>query len=685
MALDCRIKDNTVFAPNGNVSNLYQNLEDKLGDKAIELYALTETEEYKNAILNPDENGEMSLEDFLKFSLYKEPSQNFNQEKIDLQLRVGKEGFKKLKNNLFLDGDIIINEDTLTNSEVFTKDEVIYILSNQNTLDNLKEFILQDELDISPVTSVYLSYINQYNNIGIKPYINPNQVKEDVLKITSKAENIEEVYNLINTIEYPSILEAFKTNSIVRNKIIEDSLNTKEVPKEYDENYLELLVLNSLDVSNLEEIENISQSVLSFENRDLINDEFLNLIDSLQSSGLNIELDTYDVLNLSLEDIRNFSQEVYNFSKLPNTENTKSLASQLKNIYKFKESELVNTSSINPNVKSLISLDTEYNEIEIFEDKGYIKHAEGLYQKIDDKYSLDQLYNIVYGKVVRGEMQIPTPSVENIEQLQEPLNTEDVIGDIKNYIKEQTKGLPTGNTNTLEKISIYKEFYQAPKTNFKVSRVSETIPNEEYLKTEFVSNFSRFINYNKLRETDIYNSFLKFFQVTKNGIELRDNSEYTKAHLDNFDLLEESIKNDLLNYSKLSKNLNLGEINEKKSFTTDQQRIFNIQNPNTVQPLDKNYETLNENDIILEDSNDTFVRINEDVYEKTQEYKNISLYSKLPKDDKFYHLTEASRPDPIVNYNDFENKVKQMEKSEEVQVVGDIELEEINQEHFNCN
>ena len=212
MTLSCRIKKGQIFAPNNKPSILYKSLEDLYGkEEALKRYALTETEDYKDSVSKKvDSNGEMTLESFNKFSLEAE-QQNFSQEILDLQLRIGSVGINTLKNNLFIEGIPIINETTLESTGIFTQDEIQYIINNENVINNLEIFISNEtSTNTEVLDNNYLVLSNNYNSIGIKPYLNPSEVKEEVLKVLSKATNPSEVSELIDTIEYPSIIENYR-------------------------------------------------------------------------------------------------------------------------------------------------------------------------------------------------------------------------------------------------------------------------------------------------------------------------------------------------------------------------------------------------------------------------------------------------------------------------------------------
>jgi len=105
MALNCRIDNGNVYAPNGELSVLYNKLESRFGEgKALELYSLTETLEYKDMLsLDVDRNGEMEEDNFLRFALESEqPTLNVSNT-IDFLQRFQPEQINRL-DSLYVQG-----------------------------------------------------------------------------------------------------------------------------------------------------------------------------------------------------------------------------------------------------------------------------------------------------------------------------------------------------------------------------------------------------------------------------------------------------------------------------------------------------------------------------------------------------------------------------------------------------
>ena len=84
---------------------MFQDLENRFGtQKALELYALTETPEYKDSLLfDLDSNGEMTTDSFIKFTLRREATRDYILEGIDLQHKISSDQLVNL-DRLYVNG-----------------------------------------------------------------------------------------------------------------------------------------------------------------------------------------------------------------------------------------------------------------------------------------------------------------------------------------------------------------------------------------------------------------------------------------------------------------------------------------------------------------------------------------------------------------------------------------------------
>ena len=698
MALKCRINNGVVEAPNGNVSKLFSALSNRFGQqKALELYALTETEEYNDALfLDVDSNGEMTINNFLKFSLRSENPVDFTQESIDLQHKIPANKINNLK-RVFKFGIFTPTYDNLKSTEVFTEDEIYEIIYSQEKQQNLKTFV--EELNVIENVDTVSGFVTSsgvYNDIGISPIKNPEVVKQEVLDIISQGKTRTEVESLISSIPYQDIIDRIESDPIFKEAIIQEAFESNPITIVRDENATVDLLMNTLDVSQLDEIERAAQRALLFDDKNLLLEEFDNLQDSLMDAGVDLNMSEYEVASKSVEEIKKFVQAIQDLTLNMNEDSVKVLADSMEEFKPTPLTKTVNTSNYITNSKAstLRYLDTKLDEITNFTENSLIKHSENVFQKVKDNYSLDQLYEALYIRITSNPGILPSNTLKSaiqdevlsLEILRDPINKEFVIEDIENFVKSKLDTLPVADIETKEKIIIYKLNYGAN---------IETIDNSEgiyepsgdisYLQDSFISDFSKEQLRHKRRDSKEYNSFYKFLKIDHKGIRPIDGSTYTQDHIiNNLKSISESTRQNLINYSKISKHFGL--VLESSSYIDPiiEERLDAQQNVNLLPSVQNDYKIVGSDEIITTTENSQFVRMGETSYERVLEFSNIALYKALPKGDSIFKPTQLDKPvsDRSIEFlKDY--VVTEDSKITHKKYLTKQELEEINKE-FDC-
>jgi hypothetical protein len=696
MSINCRIDiDGKVFAPNGKLSLLYKNLEGRFGkEKALELYNLTETLEYKEALfLNVDSNGEMHVNNFLKFIYRGEIERNYSFETLDFQHKTSQEDLNKL-NVLFKEGIFNPTYDNLTSTGIFTEDEIYEIAYSQEKQQNLKEFI--EGLEISGGISVVNDFVkteNVYNSIGLNKVNDPEVVKKEVLTILSDANTKKEVDTIVSSIPYQSVVDKYNNNPIFKSNITRAALNSKKVPVQKDTNQTLETLLNTLDMDVLDEVEFSTLRIENLQNKDLILEEFENLQDNLINAGVEINIEEYEVSTKTISEIKSFISSLQNLIVNPNLESTDKFAEALDIFIQKDTTELVDISNLKVNSTNLIHVDSKQNEINNFEQKSIIKVSDNLYFKVKDNYNLDQLYDALYSKVVHNPSIISNTALASviedeglsIEMLRDEINKEFVLEDIKEYIQSKTDTLPNAGMEIKEKIILYKTFYEFP-VNYPQSKVNyNKVSDQSYLESDFVSDFNKERLINKKSNTKLYNYFYKFFKVDHKGIRPINSSPYTENYIKvGLEQISENLKNNLIDYASLSKYFTL-ELSPGDSDIVVEERLKVQQNPYLAPRVKGNYQVVDTNEILTNTETEQFIRIEDTVYERVLEYNNTALYKSLPKGNGIFKSTNTDKPvtEKTVEFLR-ENQIEIDYNVHKSNYISATELEEINKENFDC-
>ena len=185
--------------------------------------------------------------------------------------------------------------------------------------------------------------------------------------------------------------------------------------------------------------------------------------------------------------------------------------------------------------------------------------------------------------------------------------------------------------------------------------------NKEYLVSDFVSDFYKQLLTNKVEETELWNNALKYFQINSNGIDV-DVSDEVKEQIKLSLLNDQQLYDALVNYSLISKNDNLDFLRETIdtiSFDTiESRRDFAVNYPETVKKVDKEYTRLSDNTLILNNSHDEFIKLNDGMYELTNYENGVSVYSKIRAiTNPQYFVFDVSSPlYEEVNLEDFKEQ-----------------------------
>lgn len=621
MSINCRINNGTVEAQNGMASILYKSLEKKFGkNQAMDYYALTESEDYiENTVGKRDMNGEMSFFDFMTFVTKRESERDFSQETLELQLITN--DFSNI-DKLYDSGVFNPSKRNLMASGLFTVDEAENITYSKERQENLRIFLDNLNLDenIEPISEFRVKS-TETNAIGIKPLLNPEEVKKE-------------------------------------------DLSNEEIQIIRPENQTFNTIMNTLDVLQLSEVENAAYRISQFANRELIIEEFDNLQDSFIDAGLDIPISDIELNNKTTEWLQNFANETLKFSQDISEESTKEFATFLDSIIQRPEISIESLETDKP--ATFRKYESLNDEVTDFNEKSLIKHSDGLYQSVKTDYSLNELYEGLYNKVKKDNTLIPI----NLSQaeISDEINKEEVLEDIKSHILSNIDTLPQTDTETAEKIIALKILTKAPIKNTENYKV----PTGEEVAEDFVSEFNKERLDHKRRNTPTYNRFYKFLKVDHMGIRPIDLGDFTRLHI--IKNVPNNIKDKLTNYFSQNKNT-IFDMSEETPPIENIERVVALNNPFSISKITSDYSIESENEIVtMEDSE--FIRVRDEVYEKVMSNGENNLYKKV---------TNITRPITNKKPNFLNSFNKTQENTIEYKkYLTKKDLEEINNKHFNC-
>jgi hypothetical protein len=253
----------------------------------------------------------------------------------------------------------------------------------------------------------------------------------------------------------------------------------------------------------------------------------------------------------------------------------------------------------------LVKLETKDNDYKVFQKFGLINTGKGVYLKTDAlKKSLEEV------EVFMNANKLTLDESEMADKV----FAEDVSG--AEY-----------DADTLKKLINYRKYFGTE--NIKKETVEVKVPqqieNEDYLKSDFISDIR------KLQLQNPKNKALQNLNFSEKGITLTNTDPISIAELN--DYLETN--QDLKNYFKLNRNTNF-EIEQEDSIIDERTQIVNGK---ILPEFNDNFRKINA-ETTQASSNEDFIRIGKDNFERVQG----DLFAKLPTNETNFYITDIEKP-----------------------------------------
>ena len=347
-------------------------------------------------------------------------------------------------------------------------------------------------------------------------------------------------------------------------------------------------------------------------------------------------------------------------------------------------SQQMETIEVSPSDKqrNLISVDTSSNELSTFSELGGVKVRDSLYQKVTPYATFNEMLEEVYNGLTEDVTILSDALLKkigiindngtyNIGKLNDPRFKSNVQLALSNHINSVVAN--DYMTDTIEEfqlssqIALYKEL-------LKINDVRATQPDLgaisarkalssldesqlEYLTSNFISDFYTYTLMEKVDNTPLYQTALRYFDITNKGIVTTTNDIGVQKQIlqimkgdDMFELLQA--------YSALSKDASMEYLIPETLTPTiiDVQirRDAAVNHPESVLKLKGPSTRVDENNILVKNSTEEFIRLGDGIYELTDFKEGVGVYTKLnyPVDNNFYvfnHAEPISITDDNVN------------------------------------
>lgn len=268
----------------------------------------------------------------------------------------------------------------------------------------------------------------------------------------------------------------------------------------------------------------------------------------------------------------------------------------------------------NPTFENLnvVHLESTLSDAELFDRFGLLKVADNVYHVTD--INIQDGYKVLYEQVLNGELIIPK-NLFYVNDITDPSEKVSVMSSISNYINSRDIGISGINNTEAASMAQVLFGYNSPQKN---ATPTTNVDSENYLTTEFVTDFYQYTLEEKYKGSDVYDKVLKHFYVSDTDINL--NSFSTP------DITGIKYENELREYATIKKEGQIRQLSNQKQQSADYDLEI-LNNPNLVKELsDSNFKT---------DGTFLSTPVSSDMYKRVGSKIFRKVYSELGRGDVF--------------------------------------------------
>jgi len=726
--------------PQGEISQLYSQALQVVGNEqqALEIAYVPYTQQYQD--INGVTATDPTLSEVMTFisrnnnqnkSLTKQDIDNLRNNTLSIPFNSIEEMYTKVT-SLYPQGIFTVNRATLTKSELYTETEIEALLADSSLHRNIKETadkiiaeVSLNEIDLRQInqnmatyeTPDLLSVQDTTNIIGLGKFtqINPFLIDKDLRQRVGGIKNREQFENLLDGAN-EAIVDQYFTNDEFANKIFETYSSMERMQILEDSGF------GGLEYSYPNNIRKFTeQSLIIGESAT----DLLNAIDLLQSTprtvwednGVEIEdlllriedlsselgIDTVGITNqsYSFEDIQNYLNSVANLAYNAQYGTVEqAMIEDFSNNYNliFNQNLQPEYTAIKMNPsnrgKSLVLVDSIKSEQQLFDENSLVKvNNEGVYQRVNRQEDLEGLYDYVTDlvqfnpNIIDKQALFPSAYSNNKFLFRKAVdinNRESIREDIVRYVQQQGYS---------EDLTLYKiafghaiNFSTVQKDlQVELNKINSVNRSYEYLTGDFISDFSREYLQQKIEDSELFSKVYNHFKFNERGIVLKDSDPYSKQEINLF--TPES--HPLRDYAIISKDFELNTLfttaeTQEQPIEEKLVREFYLNNPEQLSQKTVQIELSEDGEYLAtQNLEDNYINVNGEVWEKARNYKNLTIYQKLPQiyNPLFSQYNIEVNINTSVNPQQFEGLVQTLENISSIErLYTQKQLEQINSE-----
>lgn len=655
MSLECRIsfKDGSINVANadGTPSKLFEEALEFSNfneNKALSLWKVAYTEDF--TIEARDHKDDATLSEVLNYldthaSVGKRLTAAQKNELVSVMEHSGFESLSDLNttlNKIFKSTGILgLDSDAALASGLYTKED----LENLN-LEDIRDLLNRIEGEVSK-TDILVSptlYPTKYKDstrktiLGGSRNITEEQIYDEIKNSIDDFNDLAKIDEAVNNLPYSEFVDKYNKNSNFAKKlqlnlsrytrvpikrIINDELVDSKSPTYTTITNTILADIDLIPIkADISILENISPDIWATR-QDLIKSVLFRMEIEQLSNNIDIIGLTNNSENQEL--VLNILRSMQAMASDPSTENILDFSEQIDSIRpEIIDGVITELPDVYKGL-SIVRVDSNQTPGELFEQYGLIKIDDNLYHEVA-KQNISEIYEYLYDRVTEGKLVIPT--VQDFTNLD---NKEQVIKDITSFINSRETGIESAENEMLSAIQVVWEHLPLKDSVHSV-HLADIKTEENYLKTNFITDLYSYILEEKFKDSDVYRDILSKIAITDNDItfigEIKniDNLKYTEELKDYIRLKQDGSMKYLL-----------PPANPLKRTTT-------IEGLNNLQAA-KNYsdKALRYGEYyITKANNQEFIKLNGETYRQAISNDKASIYIKQPIKKGIYSTTDTT-------------------------------------------
>lgn len=515
------------------------------------------------------------------------------------------------ENNIF-----VINPQKIRNSGLYSEYELRNLLDNQEMVKQAVEALQstprEEEGFVETSEKELFDKTSEFNSFGKLNVISPQKIKEEIFEKTVGLDR-EQFDTVLNNLEYPNYLKTVDRDALFaevsqyyKAEALQE-VNGQIVPTTVDNTDVELSLVNREYSDDLVNVVSHISKILDEGSFNIYED-----LKTLETLASKVGLDLVGITDKFI------TQEFLDEIALFLTEQPNNFSQLYKDIFVKNENQKFDfVKKISGKDLDLVTLNTTLSEEQLYNDYGLIKVSEGVYTRMN-KIPLEELYERVGLVLDRNDLQ--------------------------QYVRENVTNLENfKNSDNAEAVVLYKLYLgeeQVQTENLK--NTAKFTGDYKYLTEKYPTDFRTKIIEEKVKDSLAYKEFYSNFGVNNQGIYLKTDI------IKNADIYADE---NLKQYSLLSKqlpDLTMEDINIEQS---KRDSLYN--NPESISPFKGQYSKLSDNEIIIKNTSEEFLKVDGEIYEFLEKNGNLSLFAKVGRNTSNYNAVNLEKPSSNINLEAF--------------------------------